>query len=78
LLNAEPFDGSRMQEGLRDLASWTESFQPSVAPSVQHEFLYPSARHGALVVAPLPATPGLTEFLTAQLDDSAQWATVEQ
>lgn len=78
LLDAEPFDGSKLEAGLRDLADWTDGFQTNVAPSVQHEFFYPSARHGALVVAPLSATPGLTEFLTAQLGDSAAWTTVEQ
>jgi hypothetical protein len=78
LLNGTPFDGSTMEQGLRDLSEWTASFQPEVAPSIQHEFLYPGTRHGALVVAPLPATPGLTEFLSAQLDDSPTWATVQQ
>jgi hypothetical protein len=78
LLNGTPFDGAKMEEGLRDLSDWTASYQESVAPSTQREFLYPGTRHGALVVAPLGATPGLTEFLTAQLDDSPTWATVEQ
>ena len=78
LLNGMAFDGSRMEAGLRDLSEWTASFQESVAPSTQREFLYPGARHGALVVAPLGATPGLTEFLTAQLDESPTWVTVQQ
>jgi len=78
LLNGTPFDGSKLGEGLRDLSEWTASFQESAAPSVQREFLYPGARHGALVVAPLGATPGLTEFLTAQLDESPTWVTVHQ
>jgi hypothetical protein len=78
LLNGAPFDGSNLEAGLRDLSEWTASFQEAVSPSVQREFLYPGVRHGALVVAPLSATPGLTEFLTAQLDASPTWATVQQ
>jgi len=79
LLNADPtFDGSKMEAGLRDLASWVDSFQADVAPSKQHEFFYPGSRHGALVVDALGATPGLTEFLTDQLEGSPTWATVEQ
>lgn len=78
LNNDSTFDGSRLAAGLRDLATWTDSFQAAVAPSVAHEFFYPGSRHGAIVVAPLSATPGLTEFLRDQLDDSASWATVEQ
>jgi len=78
LLNGGGFDGARLDAGLRDLSSWGASFQAEVAPSVQHEFLYPGSRHGALVVAPLPVTAGLTEFLDAQLNDSPTWATVLQ
>jgi hypothetical protein len=78
LLNGGAFDGARLGEGLRDLSSWTASYQEAVSPSVQREFLYPGARHGALVVAPLDATPGLTDFLHAQLDESPTWVTVHQ
>jgi hypothetical protein len=78
LLNGGAFDGARLDAGLRDLSSWSAGFQADVAPSEQHEFLYPGSRHGAIVVAPLSATPGLTEFLAAELNDSPTWATVQQ
>jgi hypothetical protein len=78
LLNGAAFDGARFEEGLRDLATWTEGILPDVAPSVHHEFFYPGARHGALVVDALAGTPGLTDFLNAQLEDDASWATIEQ
>lgn len=79
LLNGDgTFDGTRLDAGLRDLSDWSASFQSSVAPSVQHEFLYPSSRHGAIVVDSLSATPGLAAFLSDQLNDSPTWATVRQ
>jgi hypothetical protein len=78
LLNGDgTFDGSKLEAGIRDLSAWSASFQAEVSPSVQREFLYPGPRHGALVVAPLGATPGLSEFLTAQLEDNPDWATVQ-
>jgi hypothetical protein len=78
LLNAEPFDGARLEAGLRDLSAWSAGFRAEVAPSVQHEFLYPGGRHGALVVGPLGLTPGLASFLREQLEDRPTWATVQQ
>lgn len=78
LLNADfSFNGTRFEEGLHDLAGWTESYQDSVSPSVGRVFYYPGDRHGALAVDSLSATPGLTAFLNAQLDGDLQWATVE-
>jgi hypothetical protein len=77
LLNVEPtFDGAKFEQGLRDLSAWAASYQEAIAPSAQRLFLYPGIRHGALVVAPLSATPGLTEFLNAQLSGDPGWATV--
>lgn len=79
LLNADPsFNGSMLEAGLHDLASWAASFQAGVTPSVQEEFFYPGTRHGSLVVASLGATPGLTDFLNSQLNGSPAWATVQQ
>jgi hypothetical protein len=78
LLNADAtFDGAKFEQGLRDLSGWAKSHQDEIAPSAERLFLYPGARHGALTVAPLSATPGLTEFLNAQLDGDPEWATVE-
>jgi len=69
---------SSLEDGLHDLSDWIASYQGEVAPSVQHELYYPGDRHGATVVAPLADTPGLTEFLTEQLDGSASWADVQR
>ncbi len=79
LLNADTtFDGAEFQAGLLDLATWTASYQDTLAPSAHQEFFYPGSRHGALVVDALSATPGLTDFLNEQLGGSPDWATVEQ
>lgn len=77
LNNPDPFDGAAFEAGLRDLSAYTSGNQSAVAPSTQRQFYYPGARHGALVVAALSATPGLTEFLDAQLSGSSSWTTVE-
>jgi hypothetical protein len=79
LLNADiAFNGVRFEAGLRDLATWTASFQDTVSPSVHREFYYGGSRHGALVVDALAATPGLSDFLKDQLSGSPTWATIEQ
>jgi len=78
LLNTSlAFNGARLEEGLHDLSSWTDGLRETVSPSTQRVFYYPGDRHGALAVAPLSATPGLIEFLNAQLDGDEQWTTVE-
>jgi hypothetical protein len=77
LLNADAtFDGARFEAGLRALGSFTASYQGAVSPSVHRDFFYAGSRHGALVVAPLALTPGLTEFLNDQLGGSPDWTTV--
>jgi hypothetical protein len=43
---------------------------------VLREFYYPGARHGAIETIPLWQTPGLAEFLTAQMNGSPSWASV--
>ena len=78
LLNGDPtFNGTQFEAGLRDLASWTDSFEGAIAPSATREFFYPGSRHGALVVDKLSASPGLADFLTSQLSGDPAWATVE-
>lgn len=67
---------SSLEDGLFDLGDWIASYQEEVAPTRQREFFYPGDRHGAMVVAPLAATPGLAEFLQAQLDDDPAWTSV--
>ena len=67
---------SPLRDGLFDYASWTAGL-PEPTPSTRHrEFYYHGERHGALVVAPLWETPGLAEFLQAQLDDAPDWHSI--
>jgi hypothetical protein len=78
MLNGDAgFNGAKFEEGLRDLSSWVEGYQNSVAPSRQQNFFYPGPRHGALAIAPLSATPGLVDFLRGQLGESEDWVSVE-
>jgi hypothetical protein len=78
LLNADStFDGAKFEAGLRELAVFTDSYQDAVSPSVHREFYYGGTRHGALVVAGLAATPGLSAFLNDQLNDAPNWTTIE-
>src|SRR6185436_12736904 len=68
LLNAA---STPLRAGLLDLGDSIASYQDEIAPSAQRVFFYAGSRHGATIVAPLSATPGLAEFLRAQLDGSA-------
>jgi hypothetical protein len=69
-------DPNALRNGLLDFASWTAGL-PAPTPGTRHrEFYYWGERHGALVVAPLSATPGLAQFLQAQLDDAPTWSNV--
>jgi hypothetical protein len=77
LLNGDAsFNGAKFEAGLRDLSTWVEGYQSSVAPSQQQNFFYPGARHGALAIAPLSATPGLVDFLNGQLGENENWVSV--
>jgi hypothetical protein len=69
-------DTSSLEDGLLDLTGWVASYQDDVAPSRQRHFLYEGDRHGAMVVAPLSATPGLASFLDEQLRGDPAWSTV--
>ncbi len=67
---------STLRDALLDYASWTGGL-PETSPGTRHrEFYYHGDRHGALVVAPLWETPGLADFLRAQLDDAPDWHNV--
>lgn len=69
-------DPNALRVGLLDYAGWTSTL-PDPTPSTRHrEFFYWGERHGALVVAPLSDTPGLAQFLQAQLDDAPTWGSV--
>lgn len=72
LLNTEKYDGARLKAGLNDLADWKATLPDEISHRV---FLYEGTRHGALNVAALSATPGLAEFLAAQLGDG-EWTNV--
>ena len=56
-----------LRDGLVDYASWIETSEGPQGPGAHRQFAYEGTRHGALVVAPLDATPGLLTFLNAQL-----------
>jgi len=77
LLNGAGFGSSQMRTGLVDLADWGETIADSVRPSTHRVFLYGGDRHGALNVAALSQTPGLAEFLEAQLG-SDDWSSVRR
>jgi olefin beta-lactone synthetase len=71
------WDVDKLKRGLLDLDDNILSFQPAVAPSAQRDLFYPGDRHGALVAGPLgETTPGLLEFLNAQLSGDANWHSV--
>ena len=72
-LNRGAFPTAR--PGLDDVADWGESIAGSVQPSVHRVFFYGGDRHGALDVAALSASPGLVDFLNAQLG-TGDWASV--
>ena len=76
LLNGATVDGPAMRRGLNDLADWTESWDAALVPGRFRVFYYGGERHGALTVAPLGATPGLVEFLNAQLAGDPGWSSV--
>ena len=72
-----PVELGALEFGLRELAKWRESPEVAaeVAPSLMREFYYFGDRHGA-VELPFDQTPGLLEFLTAQIEESPDWASV--
>ncbi len=69
------FNSTQMREGLVDLGVWTETYESSILPGVHRTFYFEGERHGALNVDALSATPGLAEFLQAQLG-SGEWSSV--
>lgn len=75
VLNGEVFNGRAMTEGLHDLADWSETVASSIGPSRFEVFYYGGERHGALNVAALSGTPGLSDFLNAQLG-TGDWNSV--
>lgn len=75
VLNGETLSGAEMTAGLIDVADWADGFAAAVDPSRFEVFYYGGERHGALNVAALSATPGLSEFLAAQLGTGA-WDSV--
>jgi hypothetical protein len=71
-----PVELGMLQAGLGDLADWRASVNAAIAPSVQREFYYPSDRHGAIEYEHLSDTPGLADFLAAQLSGASSWQSV--
>jgi hypothetical protein len=68
-------DPNHFHDGLIDLDGWIAGQEGSLAPSVQRDFFYPGNRHGALYF-PLSDSPGLVDFLNAQLNGDPNWASV--
>ncbi len=75
VLNGASFSASEMTEGLHDVADWADTVASSVEPSRFQVFYYGGERHGALDVVALSSTPGLADFLSAQLTGGA-WDSV--
>jgi hypothetical protein len=64
-----------LRDGLLDFSTFTAGIPAGVDGGGQREFYYEGTRHGALEVAPLSETPGLTSFLAAQLEGGAGFTT---
>lgn len=75
VLNETRYDGERLRQGLLDLADWHQTTSDDLAPSLHRVFLYEGTRHGALNVAALADTPGLSAFLEGQLGEG-DWENV--
>ncbi len=77
LLNLDPtFTGTRFEAGLRSLSDFTASYQGTMGTSQHREFYYFGDRHGAIAVDDIWRTPGLLEFLYAQIEFNPGWSTV--
>lgn len=68
-----PFVRISMRAGLIHLDTFVQGVPTTGA---HRSFYYVGERHGALTVAPFSATPGLADFLTAQLTDDTGWTSV--
>ena len=73
VLNRGVFGSTQMRQGLDDLADWGEATLGTTSP--HRVFFYGGARHGALNVDALAATPGLAAFLEGQLG-TGDWPSV--
>ena len=62
-----------MRAGLIQLNTFVQGVPTQGA---HRSFYYVGERHGALTAAPFSATPGLADFLSAQLNDDASWTSV--
>lgn len=71
-----PIEFGACDAGLRDLGDWRDEIAAEVAPGVLREFYYFGDRHGATEGVPLAQSPGLAEFLSAQLTGAPDWSSV--
>jgi hypothetical protein len=71
-----PIELGACEAGLRDLGDWRDQIAADVDPSLLREFYYFGERHGATENIPLADSPGLAEFLTAQLTADPNWTSV--
>lgn len=70
-----PIELGAATQGLLDFAGWRDEIAGDVEPSLLREFYYPGDRHGATEL-PFADTPGLLEFLTAQISGDPSWTSV--
>lgn len=70
LLHGGAYDAARLREALVDLADWAVTLD---VPGSMHRTLYYDGTKHAALNEPLANTPGLAEFLHAQLDPSSTW-----
>ncbi len=73
LLNRNSFNAARLRASLVDLADWAATLD---VPGSTHRTLYFEGTRHAALNEPLATTPGLVEFLRAQLDASSTWTDV--
>ncbi len=70
-----PVELGLLELGLRDLGTWRDQIAGQVAPGRLREFYYFGDRHGATEV-PLFQSPGLAQFLQAQIYNDPNWGSV--
>lgn len=71
-----PVENGRLEAGLEDFASALDADAATYAPSEQRTLFYEGSHHGATETVALAATPGLADFLRAQLDGDPAWSNV--
>ncbi|MBX3182254.1 MAG: hypothetical protein KIT72_09630 [Polyangiaceae bacterium] len=74
-LGSTSFSAAKMEEGMNDLADYQASIAAEFAPGAHRVFYVDGTEHGLLNIKPISGSPGLSEFLTAQLG-TGDWQSV--